>query len=190
MDFSVRNINFTFNQEPEDFLGAGCFVLDSDLVLKVLDYWKDKAFDAVDGAEDIDLEDKEVEIHDIDIALCVLETIMYDSTFIAEHAYTGTTFEVGAYYSDLIWLLHDLAHIRYDACEGNIFIDDHGEERAIKTSIDCLKDNNIQMPYSILYEIDKAYESRFGHGGYFLEYAQREGSYAKPQRLGNVSAYD
>lgn len=190
MDILVRNIDFTFIEEPEEFLGDGSFVLDSGLVLKVLDYWKDKDFDIVYGAEDMDLEDEEVTIYDIDVALCVLETIMYSSTFLAEHSYADTTFVVEAYYSDIMWLLHDLAHIRYDASEGNMFVDDYSEERAIKTSVDCLKDNNLQIPYHILHEIDEAYKERFGYASHFLEYAQSKGSYAEPQRLENMSAYD
>mgnify|MGYP003652811849 CR=1 FL=1 len=75
--------------------------------------------------------------------------------------------------SHIIWMFHDMAHLMYDTCtEWGVSVDDYSEERAIKTSIELLLENNISIPYEILAKTDEEVKERYGYTSNFMGYAE------------------
>lgn len=70
-------------------------------------------------------------------------------------------FSVTVNYVHIIWLFHDLAHVRYDASDSDIYVDQGEEERAIRASIRLCKENHIDVPWYILTEVEDAFYERF-----------------------------
>lgn len=152
MKYQNVKINLEENMY-EDIIGSAYFVFNEAATEFLITFYSEEEDLDYSIREALENPDNKLHVYDVDAFLSLVYCLTENST--------DCDFEVTAGYSHIIWLFHDLSHIRYDCDEYSVAIYQGDEERAIRTSIKLCEENNIPVPWGIIAQTAEAFQERF-----------------------------
>jgi len=161
-------LNYTEQAHLTEISGDSEYTVDVGTLQAVFDYWESEGTESfvVDELREV-LEQPQprVTFTLADLFICICETLI--------NHFEYDEFEIDCSYSHVIWLFHDLHHVRHDATLGEINVEQYTEQQAIRSSIDCCAKNNIAIPMDIIHTTESEYLERFKMSGEFVEYCNQ-----------------